>query len=72
MGKSLQVSKPRKSIKTTQGDINKLTKDVAELRTFYGDFIASWPLLTPQQREDTLAHSPILASLKALTDPLRG
>lgn len=72
MGKSLTASKPRKSIKTTPGDVNRLTKDVNELRAFYGDVIASWGQLTEAQRVAVLKHSPILAELKNLTDPLRG
>lgn len=77
MGKSspsfeTMAVKPRKSIKTTPGDVTRLTKDVNELRTFYGDVLASWHLLTEAQKAETLTHSPILARLKSMTDPLRG
>ena len=75
MGKSsngLLDAKPRKRIKLTPGRITVLNKALADLRATYGDLLASWAQLTPQQREDVLANSPILAELKSLTDPLRG
>ena len=75
MGKSsngLLDAKPRKSIKLTPGRIVVLTNALADLRATYGGLLASLSSLTPQQQAGTLAHSPILADLKALTDPLRG
>ena len=68
----LNFNKPRKPIKMTPGEAVKLDKALDDIEAFYGDILASWHLLTPQQKADTLAHSPILKSLKELTDPLRG
>jgi hypothetical protein len=65
-------SKPLKTIKIPPGQLNKLTQDVEDLEAWYGPLLAEWHLLTPGQREATLEHSPLLARLAALTEPLRG
>ena len=45
---------------------------MADLKAHYGDVLAAWGGLTDEQQADVLAHSPLLAELKALTEPLRG
>ena len=71
-GAATLADKPRKSIKLTPGKEKQLRAALADLKAHYGDTLASWGSLTDAQRADVLAHSPLLAELKALTEPLRG
>ena len=66
------ADKPRKSIKLTPGKEKQLRAAMADLKARYGDTLAAWGGLTDEQQADVLAHSPLLAELKALTEPLRG
>ena len=66
------ADKPRKSIKLTPGKEQQFRAALADLKAHYGDTLASWGSLTAEQRADVLAHSPLLAELVALTEPLRG
>ena len=66
------AAKPRKSIKLTPGKEKQLRAALADLKAHYGDTLAAWGGLTDEQQADVLAHSPLLAELKALTEPLRG
>ena len=65
------ADKPRKSIKLTPGKEKQLRAALANLKARYGDTLAAWGGLTDEQQADVLAHSPLLAELKALTEPLR-
>ena len=66
------ADKPRKSIKLTPGKEKQLRAALAELKAHYGATLASFGSLTPAQQQDVLAHSPVLAELVALVEPLRG
>jgi hypothetical protein len=66
------ADKPRKSIKLTPGKEKQLRAALAVLKAHYGDTLASLGSLTEAQRADVLAHSPVLAELVALVEPLRG
>jgi len=66
------ADKPRKSIKLTPGKEQQFRAALAKLKAHYGDVLAAWGGLTAEQQADVLAHSPLLAELKALTEPLRG
>ena len=66
------ADKPRKSIKLTPGKEKQLRAAMADLKAHYGDTLAAWGGLTDEQQADVLAHSPVLAELVALTEPLRG
>jgi hypothetical protein len=68
----MAADKPRKSIKLTPGKEKQLRAALAVLKAHYGDTLASWGSLTEAQRADVLAHSPVLAELVALVEPLRG
>ncbi len=66
------ADKPRKSIKLTPGKEKQLRAAMADLKAHCGDTLAAWGGQTDEQQADVLAHSPLLAELKALTEPLRG
>ena len=66
------ADKPRKSIKLTPGKEKQLRAALANMKAHYGDVLAAWGGLTAEQQADVLAHSPVLAELVALVEPLRG
>ena len=68
----MAADKPRKSIKLTPGKEQQFRAALADMKAHYGDTLAAWGGLTDEQQADVLAHSPLLAELKALTEPLRG
>ena len=70
--RATMADKPRKSIRLTPGKEQQFRAALAKLKAHYGDTLASWGSLTPAQQQDVLAHSPVLAELVALTEPLRG
>jgi len=68
----MAADKPRKSIKLTPGKERQFRAALADMKAHYGDVLAALGSLTAEQQADVLAHSPLLAELKALTEPLRG
>lgn len=51
------------SIKVPPGQAKKLTDAVALVRSHYGPVLVVWRELTEAQRQQVLAHSPVLAKL---------
>ena len=70
--RATMADKPRKSIKLTPGKEKQLRAALADLKAHYGDTLAACGGLTDEQQADVLAHSPVLAELVALVEPLRG
>ena len=68
----MAADKPRKSIKLTPGKEQQFRAALADMKAHYGDVLAARGSLTAEQQADVLAHSPLLAELKALTEQLRG
>ena len=60
-----QSSKARKSIVIPKGQAKKYADAVAMLTALYAPLAEAWSQLTPKQRDDVMAHSPILAQIRA-------
>ena len=56
------MSKPKKTIKLTQGQANQFQNALDDLVTHYGDVAQSWRAMPTAQRETVLQHSPILVA----------
>lgn len=61
----VQSGKPRKSIKLTPGKRQQFERNLADLVAHYSDVLASWGLLTDEQKQAVLDHSPVLAAYVA-------
>lgn len=68
----LATDKPRLSIRLTPDQSESMANTIKDVREHFGAVLASLGSLTAEQQADVLAHSPLLAELKALTEPLRG
>jgi len=66
-----KTKKARKSIKLTPGKQRQIESALGLLNTHYGETLAVWSQLTTRQRQAVFDHSPLLARLAALTEPLR-
>jgi len=66
-----QSRKRKESIKLTPGKRKQVEQALMLLAEHYGSLLASWSELQREQRDEVLAHSPLLAELTALTAPLR-
>lgn len=61
--------KGRKSIRLTPGKQKQLLRALDALEEHYHDLAKVWTDLTPEQREQVLAHSPVLARWVELARP---
>lgn len=71
-GAVLAAEKPRLSIRITPTQAESMANTVKDVAEHFGAVLAAWGGLTREQKDEVLAHSPVLAELKVLTDPLRG
>ena len=71
-GVVLATVKPRLSIRLTPDQAESMANTIKDVREHFGDVLAAWGSLMAEQRADVLAHSPLLAELVALVEPLRG
>lgn len=63
-------SKRTVSCKMTPSKAKQLESAIALLAEYYAPVLAAWPDLTPEQRAQVLAHSPILARLVEIVRPI--
>lgn len=66
-----QSKKPIITIKLTPGKMKQIQSALDMLYELYFPLLVAWGQLTPRQRDEVLAHSPLLATLLALTAPAR-
>jgi len=60
------MPKPAATIKLTPGKQKQIRSALDLLCQHYGEILLIWGQLTPRQREEVLAHSPLLAELISL------
>jgi len=53
-------ARPRKSIRLTPGQHQKLVRALQDLQVLYQDVVNSWAHIPPIYRAEILEHSPIL------------
>ena len=59
----------RAPCKLTPGKARQIEGVLALLEQHYGQVLEAWPSLTGEQRQEVLAHSPLLARLIMLARP---
>ena len=60
------MPKPSKTIKLTSGKQKQIRSALGLLCQHYSEILLVWGQLTLRQREEVLAHSPLLAELISL------
>ncbi len=63
-------SKPIVSCKLTPGKAKQVQSALDLLAQHYAPVLAAWGSLTPEQRAQALAHSPVLARLVEMVRPV--